>query len=266
MSLRPLKHDLSIFEKLQLERAPVGIKFEFFKPQGIDKLDRSLALCEMIKEAQQSEKPFYISRDNEDCAGKCALGMMKGPAWGEGGEIGERMDIFQDGRANRHCISHYKTFQPGTVNYAIYSKLGQLTFEPDLLVFVGRVEQAEIVLRAMAYSTGEMYESKSTPVFQCSWLYAYPVLTQKINYVITGLSFGMRAREVFPSGLMIVSVPWNWIPTIAENMKEMKFVLPAWTLGRAAWMEEEGRILDRIDARTKEQDLKETSPFTSFRS
>jgi len=199
MSLRPLKQDLSVFNKLQMERAPIAIKYEFFEPEGIEKLDKALSLCEMVREAQQREKPFYISRDNEDCAGKCALGMMEGPAWGEGGEIGERMDIFQDARANRHCISHYKTFQPGTVNFAAYSKLEQLTFEPDLLVFVGRADQAEIVLRAMTYSTGEMYESKSTPVFQCSWLYTYPVLTQKINFVITGMSFGMRAREV-PSG------------------------------------------------------------------
>ncbi len=266
MSLRPLKQDLSIFNKLELERPPVGIKYEFFKPEGVDKLNRSAALCEMVKLAQQSKKPFYIARDNEDCAGKCALGMMEGPAWGEAGEIGERMDIFQDNRANRHCTTHYKTFKPGTVNFAVYANLEQLSFEPDLLVFVGKIDQAEIVLRAMTYSTGEMYESKSTPVFQCSWLYTYPVLTQRINYVVTGFSFGMRARNVYPAGVAIVSVPWNWIPTIAENMKEMKFVLPAWTLGRKAWMEEEARILDRIDNKVKESELKETNPFTSFRT
>lgn len=266
MSLRPLKQDLSVFNKLQMERAPIGIKYEFFEPEGIEKLDKALSLCEMVREAQQRDKPFYISRDNEDCAGKCALGMMEGPAWGEGGEIGERMDIFQDARANRHCISHYKTFQPGTVNFAAYSKLEQLTFEPDLLVFVGRADQAEIVLRAMTYSTGEMYESKSTPVFQCSWLYTYPVLTQKVNFVVTGMSFGMRAREVYPPGLVIVSVPWNWIPTIAANMQEMKFVLPAWTLGRNAWMKEETKILEGVDAKAKEMNLGNKNPFTSFGS
>ena len=266
MSLRPLKQDLSIFSKLELERQPIGIKYEFFKPEGLEKLDKTASLCEMVKVAQLREKPFYIARDNEDCAGKCALGMMQGPAWGEGGEIGERLDIFQDGRANRHCISHYKTFQPGTVNFAAYARLDQLNFEPDLLVFVGKVEQAEIILRAMTYSTGEMYESKSTTVFQCSWLYTYPVLTQRINYVVTGMSFGMRARNVYPSGLMIVSVPWNWIPTIAENMREMKWALPAWALGRKAWMEEEARILEGLDSKAKETEFSEVAPFTSFRS
>ena len=266
MSLRPLTHDLSVFHKLELERSPVGIKYEFFKPEGIGKLNKTMALCEMIKEAARTDKPFYIARDNEDCAGKGALGMMEGPKWGEAGEIGEKLHIFQDGRANRHCVTHYKTFTPGTVNYAVFSRLDQLDFEPDLLVFVCPVDKGEILLRAMTYSTGEMYESKSTTVFQCSWLYTYPVITQKVNYVTTGLSFGMRARQVYPAGLVIVSIPWNWIPTIAENLKEIDFVLPAWTMGRDAWMEEEARILDGIDTKMHEQDIKETSGFTSFRA
>lgn len=130
MSLRPLKHDLSIFSKLELERPPVGIKYEFFKPEGVDRLDKSLSLCEMIPEAQRNELPFYISRENEDCAGKCAFGMMEGPTWGEAGETGERLHIFQDGRANRNCNSQHPIFQPGTVNFAVFSRLDQMSFEP----------------------------------------------------------------------------------------------------------------------------------------
>jgi uncharacterized protein (DUF169 family) len=263
MSLRPLKQDLSVFNKLELERAPVGIKYEFFEPEGIEKLDKTLSLCEMVKEADKRKKPFYFSKENEDCAGKCALGMMEGPAWGDSGEIGERMEIFQDSRANRHCMSHYKTFKPGTINYAVFSRLDQLAFEPDLMVFVGLPEQAEIILRAMAYSTGEMYESKGSPIFQCSWLYTYPVVTQKINYMITGFSFGMRAREVYPAGLVIVSVPWNRIPVIAANMKEMKFVLPAWKMGRKKWLQEESKILQSVDEKAKSINL-DNKKFTSF--
>lgn len=264
MSLRPLKHDLSVFQKIGFERQPVGINYEYFKPQGVEQLDTHFSLCEMVRVAQERGTPFYITKDNEDCAGKCALGMMEGPAWGEGGEIGERMDIFQCGRANQHCVSHYKTIRPGQVNFAVFSPLDKLAFEPDLLTFVGTVEQCELILRAMTYSTGEMYESKSTIVFQCSWLYTYPYLTQKINYVITGLSFGMKAREVFPSGLVIVSVPWNWIPTIAENLQEMKFVLPAWTLGKKDWTAMETKILKSIEAKADEEGLGKKSPFTSF--
>jgi uncharacterized protein (DUF169 family) len=254
-TMRPLKQDLSIFKKLELEREPVGIKYEFFKPEGFEKLDKSLALCEMVKETQQREKSFYITADNEDCAGKWALGMVTGPVWGEAGIIGERMGIFQEARANMGGMKHYKTFKHGVINYAVFSKLSQLTFEPDLLVFVGRADQTEIILRANAYSTGDMYESKATPVFQCSWLYTYPYLEQKLNYIMTGLGFGMKAREVYPQGLAIVSVPWNLIPTIAQNMREMQFVLPAWKLGREAWMKEESAILTGVEKSAQDAGL-----------
>ncbi|MBN2039303.1 MAG: DUF169 domain-containing protein [Spirochaetes bacterium] len=265
MSLRPLKQDMSVFNNIGLELEPVGIKYEFFKPEGIDKLDKVLALCEMVKEAQQNSKSFFITRDNEDCAGKCAMGMMEGPEWGDSGEIGEKMEIFQDSRANRHCMTHYKTFKPGTINYAIFSPLSKLTFEPDLIVFVTIPENAEKILRAMSYSTGEMYESKGTPIFQCSWLYTYPVVTQKINYILTDMSFGMRAREVYPPGNVIVSVPWTWIPVIIENLKEMKLVLPAWRLGRDKWLQEEAKILQSVDEKAKTV-TPESREFTTFGS
>ena len=36
--MRPLQTDLSIFKKLDLERPPLGIKFLFFKPEGMEPL------------------------------------------------------------------------------------------------------------------------------------------------------------------------------------------------------------------------------------
>ena len=255
MVMKKIQQDFSILEKLELERAPVGIKYEFFKPEGIEQLNKALALCEMVKEAQQREKPFYITEDNEDCAGKGALGMMVAPAWAEAGEIGVRMEVFQNARANLRCMEHYGVIKHGIVNYVVFSRLDQMTFEPDLLVFVAPPEKAELILRAMSYSTGEMYESKATPIFQCSWLYTYPYVTGKVNYVMTGLGFGMRAREVFPPGLAIVSVPWTWIPTILANLKEMKWELPAWTYGRERWLKEESATLAKLHQESKDAGL-----------
>ncbi len=75
-----------------------------------------------------------------------------------------------------------------------------MTFDPDLIVIMTKTSQAEVILRAMTYSTGELYESKTSPVLGCSWLYIYPYMSGKVNYVITGLGHGMKAREVFPEG------------------------------------------------------------------
>ena len=61
--MRPLKTDLSIYKKFDFERPPVGVKFQFKRPEGIDQLemDKSLAFCERVKEAQLRRTPFYIN-------------------------------------------------------------------------------------------------------------------------------------------------------------------------------------------------------------
>ena len=58
----PLERDLSIFQKLNLDKQPVGVKFLYAKPEGVARLDKTLGLCEMISEAQTG-KVFYA-----DCA------------------------------------------------------------------------------------------------------------------------------------------------------------------------------------------------------
>jgi uncharacterized protein (DUF169 family) len=56
--MRPLQTNLSIFNRFRFEKPPVGVKFEFFKPEGIEQIDKKLAFCEMVKEAQQRGAPF----------------------------------------------------------------------------------------------------------------------------------------------------------------------------------------------------------------
>jgi uncharacterized protein (DUF169 family) len=132
------------------------------------------------------------------------------------------------------------------VNYLVFSRLEELSYEPDLLILTAKPSQAEIVLRAMTYSTGELWQPKATPVLGCSWLYVYPYETGNVNYVMTGMHFGMKAREVFPEGLVIISIPYNWIPVITQNLKEMNWVLPAYSLGREAWMKVEEETLEQL--------------------
>jgi uncharacterized protein (DUF169 family) len=88
--------------------------------------------------------------------------------------------------------------------------------------------QAEIVLRAMTYSTGDIIETKSTGVLKCAWLYVYPYQSGKVNYTVTGLGMGMKAHRVFPEGWILMSIPYMWIPTITRNLHEMKWVLPSY--------------------------------------
>ena len=242
--MRPLQTDLSIYSKFNFEKPPVGVKFLLNKPEGIEQLDKSLAFCEMIKEAQQRGTPFYFTKENEDCVGKLPLGMEDMPPFAESGQIGPKFEIFQEPRANSRLYQYLPKFPKGTVNYVAFSTLDKLTFEPDLLILTATTSQAEIVLRAMSYSTGEIRETKATGVLGCAWLYVYPYQSGKVNYMITGLAFGMKAKEVFPEGWILISIPYHWIPIITQNLKEMKWVLPSYTDGREKFLEREKRVIE----------------------
>jgi uncharacterized protein (DUF169 family) len=84
-------------------------------------------------------------------------------------------------------------------------------------------------LRALSYSTGKVLTSKMTNVLGCAWLYAYPYVSGEVNYLTTGLGFGMKAQKVFPEGRQLLSIPYDWLPTITCNLEEMMWVPPSYS-------------------------------------
>ena len=99
--MQSLKTDLSIFGKLNLEKPPVGVMYLFRKPEGIKQLDKKLALCEMLGEAQQRKEPFYFTRENETCFGAQTIGMAgeggPSPSFAASGELGVKLEIWRSG-------------------------------------------------------------------------------------------------------------------------------------------------------------------------
>jgi hypothetical protein len=66
----------------------------------------------------------------------------------------------------------------------------------------------------------------------CSWLFVYPYLTGKLNYIITGLSHGMTRRKLLPSGLVLISIPFDLLPTITRSLQQMEWKLKSQVLSR----------------------------------
>lgn len=253
--MRPLKTDLSGFEKLNLGKPPVGVNFLFHKPEEIEQLDKQMALCEMLPEAQKSDNAFYFTRENESCFGKQALGMMEGnsPPFVKSGELGVKLGIFQDPRANKKLVQQNPTLTRGTVNYVVFAPLKAVNFEPDLLVLMAKPRQAEIVLRSMTYSTGELYESKTSTVLSCAWLYVYPYVSGKVNYYTTGMGFGSIGREVFEPGWVLIAIPYNWLPTLSENLNEMEFEPDAYAMGKEKFVKWEKSIIQELESLPSER-------------
>lgn len=238
--------DYSIYKKFNFKYPPVGIKFMTYQPEGLEKLDKTMALCEMVNEAQQRDKPFYIAPDNEDCAGKGTLGMADPSPIGESGQVGIKWNLFEDARANAKLNQMAPSMPRGTVNFVAFATLDKLTFAPDLMAILATPSQAEVIMRAMTYASGELWESKIAMVGACAWVFTYPYQSGKVNFVPTGMTFGMKARKVYPEGYILISIPYNWIPVITRSLEQMEWELPVFKETREQFMAQHEKIMGEL--------------------
>jgi uncharacterized protein (DUF169 family) len=252
--MRPLQTDLSGFARFEFERFPIGIKFQFFRPDGVEPLaaDKELSLCEILREAQISKNQFFLGKEHrETCVGKILLGMQDMEAFAESGQIGEKLQIFQEARANYAFYKHVPKFDRNIVNYVVFAPLDLMTFEPDVLILSADAGQAEIVMRSMTYSTGELYTSRTTPVMGCAWTFIYPFQSGHVNFILPEMIHGMKGRELFPAGSVLISIPYNWLPTMAHNLTEMPWHLPSHN-SREEYLSEFGTILGELAKKSQD--------------
>lgn len=221
--MKPNTLDYSILDKLDLTRKPVGVKFLPYRPDGIERLQRSLNLCQMFTEAQAGP-PFYVQREDLHCVEPLILGMEDFDPVLLSGLVGEMDGLYEELRANQKIYQLVPRMLRGSVKCVVFSSVDHIPFDPDvLIVTTDNVDQARIIMRALVYSTGEAWSSKGTPVLACSWLYIYPYLTGEVNYMVTGMSMGMQTLQVLPQGLMLIAIPWQKLPMIMSNLRKMEW-------------------------------------------
>jgi uncharacterized protein (DUF169 family) len=212
--------DFAILDKFNLERKPVGVKFLASRPEKITHLTKKLSMCEMLKEAQTSE-PFYVSKEDFVCVEKMLLGYEDPEPILVSGLFGGKEKLFQEERACREMYNYLPYMKKGSVHSVAFSSTDKLPFDPDVLVITADISQAQTLLRSVNYSTGEPITAKFTPVCMCAWMFNYPVVSGNMNFFITGLGLGMQALNIFPPGLIVMSLPWTKVPTMLNNLKEM---------------------------------------------
>ena len=250
--MNKLQNDYSVLEKLGLDLPPIGVKYSFYKPEDIQPLEQetSLSLCEMLKTAQSDNRSFYITKEhNETCVGKVLLGMEDMEPFAASGQIGPRLGVFDDARCNHRLYKSVPKLDKDTVNYVLFSPAEQMTFEPDVLVISANPQQAEIVMRAMTYSTGQMYKSSCTPVIGCSWLFIYPYVTSEVNFILPALVHGLHGRELYPSDTLLIGIPYKWIPVILTNLARMSLHLEGHK-GKESYLAEFEGIMAELSEKT----------------
>ena len=202
---------------LPCKYVPVAVKFYAVKPENFGlkykHTDKRMSLCQFVSYAQKTHSSFYIDKTNEDCMGRTVLGMVQEPPLGASGQAGFDFGVFRNQDANSRLYYNIPTAIRDTINYVIFSPIDQCEFNPDVVVFVGDTDMADIVMRATSYISGDLWESKSSSVLSCAWTYMYTWLSGKVNHCQTGMHHGMGRRKVYPKGLHIVSVPYQKLDT-----------------------------------------------------
>lgn len=220
--------DLAILDKFEFDVSPVGVKFLVKRPDSIERLNENMALCEMLKKAQEGNV-FYVDKENHTCdAGTYVLGQTDAPEPFISGQFGAGLQIFDGPRTASRLYLYIPKIERNVVHYVVFSPLDKLSFDPDILIILAKTSQSEILLRAMSYRTGKMWSSKSSAAIGCAWLYVYPYLTGELNYTTAGFGHGMKRRNLFPEGHQLVSIPFDLLPSILQALRDMPWVLPAY--------------------------------------
>lgn len=222
------KKGLAILDKFEFGVQPVGVKFLAKRPDKVERLKENMALCEMLKKAQEGNA-FYADRECHTCeAGPYVLGQADAPGPFIGGEFGAGLKIFEEPRSASRLYQYIPRILKGAVHSVAFSPLNKLSFEPDVLIILAKTSQTEILLRAMSYRTGKMWSSKYSAAIGCAWIFVYPYVTGELNYTMTGLGHGMKRRNLFPEGHQLISIPFDLLPSILQTLQEMPWVLPAY--------------------------------------
>ncbi len=215
------RSDLDILDRFKCPVKPVGVKYLTKPLQGIAELNTSVTLCEMLKSAFEGNA-FFAGVKNHACdAGLYVLGQRELEEPYINGEFGAAMGVFQDERAAARLYQYVPRLAKGVTNYIAFSPLDRLSFDPDVLIILAETGEAEILLRAMSYKTGTMWHSRYSSAIGCAWLFIYPYLSGQINFITTGLGFGMRRRKLFPEGRQFISIPFDQLPQMLQTLREM---------------------------------------------
>ncbi len=220
-------HNKGLLERLELSYPAVAVKFRFEAPEAPHYDGAPLAFCQYLKYTQDTGAHFYIDVDDDACYGKMVLGMIEKPPVTASGQAGYDFGCYKSPIGCQQLYQKLPIVEPHTVNFVEFCPAVRCGYDPDLLVFVADLPQADILMRATSYISGDLWESKSSPVLSCAWMYAYPVISGKVTHITTGYYHGLKRRKAYPAGLRMIAVPFQKMPEFFQALDEMDWTLIA---------------------------------------
>ena len=221
------KNTKDLFGKLELPYPAVAIKYSYSRPEGVEHVDEELSFCQFVRKAQDSGKAFYVTKDEDNCFGKMVLGMVPIQGFIAGGQAGVDFGVYKSQAANARLYNMIPTLLPGACNCVVFCPVEICDFSPDIIICVAQTAQADIIMRATSFISGDLWETKNSPVLSCAWTYVYPYVSGKVNVCMTGMHHGMKRRKVYPPGLYIIAIPFGKLDEVTQALSEMDWELLA---------------------------------------
>jgi uncharacterized protein (DUF169 family) len=212
-----------LFEALAMLYPAIALKYHFMKPRGVDHVGAPCAFCALLRHAQDGHH-FYMGAEDDECFGKMVLGMADLDPLAASGQAGFDFGVFRTQAANARLYEQLPTLKRGAHNFVEFCPVSECDFDPDLVICVAETDQADILMRATSYISGDLWEAKTSCVLSCAWLYAYPYKTGKVNSCITGMHHGLKRRKLYPAGLHMISIPFQKLDEVITALGQMDWV------------------------------------------
>ena len=213
-----------VFADLNLPYSAVAIKFCRNRPEGYTQAEGADVFCSFLKKAQVENRAFYTTVDNDTCMGKVVLGMTDLESGHGSGQVGYEMGVFRTAAANARLYHDATMLKRGVCNFVVFCPVAICDFNPDLVICIAPTDQAQLLLRASSYSSGDLWESKCSFVMSCAWTYTYPYVSGKVNHLFTGMHLGLKKKELYPEGLHILTIPYQKLDEVITALTEMEHV------------------------------------------
>lgn len=222
--------DLSdrLVKALRLERVPTATVWSMRKPEGIQRIDRTLKACQFLDVAGLEGKLFYTDvESNRDCKnGSHYLGLTPpfegqfSGEWSAGKWPNEGRSIVRTPVAFRRNLQKYTIVPTGTVKYMTYGPLDIFPLDASFgggVVNVFCTAKAGLFLaRAADYEEGGATEGTTGPS-TCSMVMSRPLMTGKTMFTLG--CFGFRQFVKIKPEEVVFGIPFEKLENVVENLE-----------------------------------------------
>ncbi|MDL2270864.1 DUF169 domain-containing protein [Methanobrevibacter sp. OttesenSCG-928-I08] len=213
------KHCNDLKEKLNLDNFPVAIKFinsEEEVPKGINKIDRKIRHCEMVKASSFGEK-FYATANEQACkGGSASLGLEDFPEKLIKGETYFKLGRFKDLETSKNTMSELSVIEK--CHYGIvYAPLNEANFKVDVVVIIGKAVTGMKIAQSIVHSSG----TKVKPSFAGIQSLCGDIVSEPYNSGDVNISLGCdgsRKNAELKDEELIIGISNDKLEEIMNNL------------------------------------------------